>query len=105
MDDDDEPLNELKRRALPDYIKEEMERDLIDNELNEALMNNMKPNSAPGIDGFTVKFIIVFWDSLRDLLRVAVNSMEKQGQMYLTLRLAIIKLLLKSGKDPTSPGS
>ena len=26
-------------------------------ELNEAIMNYTKPNSAPGIDWFTVKFI------------------------------------------------
>ena len=68
-------------------------------------MDDMKPNSTPGINGFTVKFIRAFWDSLRDLLRVAVNSMNKKGKMSSTLRLAIIKLLLKSGKDPTSPGS
>ena len=48
MDNDEE----LKRRVLPDNIKEEMEGDLNDIELN---MEDMKPNSAPGIDGFTVK--------------------------------------------------
>ena len=61
MDDDEEPFEELKRRALPDNIKEEMERNLNDNELNKAPVNNMKPNSAPGIYGFTVKFMRVFW--------------------------------------------
>ena len=30
MDDDEEPLNELKRRALPDYIKKEMDGELKD---------------------------------------------------------------------------
>ena len=54
MDDDEEPFEELKRRALPDNIKEEMEGYLNDNELNNALINDMKPNYAPGIDGFTV---------------------------------------------------
>ena len=82
-----------------------MEEELKNIELNKALMEDMNPNSAPGIDGFTVKFIRAFWDSLRELLRVAVNSMNKKGKMTSTLRLAIIKLLLKSGKDPTNPGS
>ena len=68
-------------------------------------MEDMKPNSAPGIDGLTVKFIRVFWDSLIELLRVAVNSMNKKGKITSTLCLAIIKLLLKSGKDPTNPSS
>ena len=82
-----------------------MEGKLEDDELSKALMNDMKPNSAPGIDGFTVKFIKAFWDSLKPLLREAVNSMNSKGTMSSTLRIAIIKLLLKSGKDPTSPGS
>ena len=80
-----------------------MEGELKDIELNKALMEDMKPNSAPGIDCFTIKFIRVFWDSLRDLLRVAVKSMHKKRKMTSTLHLAIIKLLLKSGKDPTDP--
>ena len=64
-------------------------------------MNDIKPNSAPGIDGF----IKAFRDSWKPLLREAVNSMNSNGKMSSTLRIAIIKLLLKSGKDPTSPGS
>ena len=60
VDNDEEPYEELKRRALPDNTKKEMEGDLKDIELNKALMEDMKPNSAPGIDGFTVKFIRAF---------------------------------------------
>ena len=57
-----------------------MEGNLQDAELNKSLMEDMKPNSAPGIDGFTVKFIRVFWDSVRLLLREAVNSMKIIGK-------------------------
>ena len=82
-----------------------MEGKLENDELSKALLTDMKPNSAPGIDGFTVKFIRAFWESLRPLLRDAVNFMNIKGKMSTTLRTAIMKLLLKSGKDPTSPGS
>ena len=75
------------------------------NKLNKALLTDMKLNSAPGIDGFTVKFIRAFWDHLRPILREAVNNMKEKGKMSATLRTAIMKLLLKSGKDPTSTGS
>ena len=105
LDNDEDPLLELKSRALPDHVKKEMEGNLEDIELNKALMNDMKPNSAPGIDGFTVKFIRAFWESLRPILKDAVNSMKKKGKMTSSLRIAIIKLLLKAGKDPTTPGS
>ena len=105
LDNDEEPLNELNRRKIPNNIKLEMEGNLEDDELTKALLEDMKPNSAPGIDGFTVKFIRAFWDSLGPLLRDAVNFMNTQGKMTTTLRIAIMKLLLKSGKDPTSPGS
>ncbi len=54
LDKDEEPLKELKARALPEHVKKEMEGNLQDMELNKALMDDMKPNSAPGIDGFTV---------------------------------------------------
>ena len=99
-------LSSTKENFLTsDHIKTQIEGKLNDDELSKALMEDMKPNSAPGIDGFTVKFIKAFWDSLRPLLREAVNSMNSKGTMSSTLRIAIIKLLLKSGKDPTSPCS
>ena len=99
LDSDNEPLAELDKRKIPENIKMEMEGKLKDDELNKALLTDMKPNSAPGIDGFTVKFIRAFWDHLRPILREAVNNMKEKGKMSATLRTAIMKLLLKSGKD------
>ena len=105
LDGDTKSWEELNKRKIPEHVINEMEGNLSDEELSKALMNDMKPNSAPGIDGFNVKFIKAFWDSLKPLLREAVNSMNSKGKMSSTLRIAIMKLLLKSGKDPTSPGS
>ena len=60
MDNDEEPSEALKRRALPENIKMEMEGDLDDTELNKALMDDMKPNSSPGIDGKVHKSLLGF---------------------------------------------
>ena len=57
LDNNEEPLNKLKRRAIPDHIKNTKEESLHDAVLTKASNEDMKPNSAPGIDGFTDKFI------------------------------------------------
>ena len=67
-DDDPTPYEELLKRQIPEELKEELEGFLTKLELEEALFKDMKPNSAPGIDGFTVKFFRTFWPSLAPLI-------------------------------------
>ena len=54
-DDDPKPYEELLSRQLSEELKQELEGPLTQTELEDSLFNDMKPNSAPGIDGFTVK--------------------------------------------------
>ena len=62
----------------------------------------MKPNFAPGIDGFTVKFLRTFWPVLAPLITVAVTK-KKNSQTH--NHTAIMKLLQKGNKDSTNPNS
>ena len=58
--------------------KNELEGFLTQTELEETLFNDMKPNSAPGIDSFTVKFLRTFWPTLAPLITTAINEMKKR---------------------------
>ena len=73
--------------------------------MDEALQNDMKPNFAPGVDGFTVKFIRVFWPALKELITRGINQMKTKGKLTITLRTALMKLLQKGEKDPTDPNN
>ena len=98
-DDDPAPYEEFLRRRIPDQLRNELEGLLTQTELDEALQNDMKPNSAPGIDGFTVKFLRIFWPSLKELITRGINKMKTKGKLTITLRTAIMKLLQKGEKD------
>ena len=63
-DSDNKVLEELERRKLSMDEKESMEGPITKQELTTQLMEHMKPNSAPGLDGFTVAWIRHFWSDL-----------------------------------------
>ena len=63
----------------------------------------MKPNSAPGIDGFTVAWVRTFWSSLEDFCYQTVNECNERGRLNCTLRVAIMKLLRKGEKIHLKP--
>ena len=60
--------------------------------------------SSPGIDGFTVNHLRVFWPELRHITREAINY-SFRGRLTNTLRTAVIRLLRKGSKDPTLTGN
>ena len=64
----------------------------------------MKPNSAQGIDGFTVAWVRTFWSSLEDICYQTVNECNEKGRLNCTLRVAIMKLLWKGEKSPLEAG-
>ena len=104
-DNDQQPYEKLLCRQLSEELKQELEGLLTLNELEEALFKDMKPNSDPGLDGFTVKFLRTFWPVLAPLITAAINEMKIKGKLTTTLRTAIIKLFQKTKKDPTNPNS
>ena len=79
LDDDNKPQTELLNRQISEELKQELEGPLTLTELEDSLFNDMKPNSAPGLDGFTVKFLRTFWPTLAPLITAAINEMKKRG--------------------------
>ena len=65
----------------------------------------MKPNSAPGIDGFTVAWLRKFWFELAKLSTLAINDCYNNEALTNTLKIGIIRLLRKGSKDPTLTGN
>ena len=73
-DNDDAVLEELHRRGLKDEKRDLLEGPITKKELTTQLKKHMKPNSSPGLDGFTVAWVRHFWDDLADLCVAAVNN-------------------------------
>ena len=104
LDDDTEPLNELNKRKLPTEMSDSMEGQLTTEELTEALFKHMKGASSPGVDGFTVNHLRVFWHELKIITRNALNA-TFGNNLTISLRTAIVKMLRKGEKDPMLSGN
>ena len=96
-DDDPACFEELLRRQIPDELKLELEGLLTVLELQEALFEDMKPNSAPGINVFFCQIP----HTLAPLIIKVINYMKK-GKLSISHRTAIMKLLQKGNMDPTN---
>jgi hypothetical protein len=103
-DGDTKPLDELNKRKITQNNAQKLEGLLTLQELNSALFKHMKGASSPGIDGFTVNHLQTFWDDIGHITRDALNC-SFGGEITTSLRLAVIKLLLKGTKDPTLKGN
>ena len=103
-DGDTKPLEELENRKLPKRLANTMEGMLTTDELTHCLFKIMKGASSPGLDGFTVNHIRVFWEDLKILTTNALNA-SFGNTLTPTLRKAIVKLLRKGTKDPTLAGN
>ena len=80
-----------------------MEGLLTTEEFAHALFKVMKGDSSPGIDGFTVNYLRVFWNDMKTITRNALNS-SFGNTLSTSLRTAIVKLFRKGQKDPTLTG-
>ena len=58
----------------------------------------MKPNAAPGLDGFTVAWVCYFWNDLSNLCEAAVNNCYEKNELTRLLKTAIMRLLRKGRK-------
>ena len=103
-DGDTKPMEELRKRQLSYTESLQMEGLLTHTELSKALFFHMKGSSSPGIDGFTVNHMRVFWDDLGHIVTQGLNG-SFGGELTTSLRKAVIKLLRKGSKDPTLCGN
>ena len=84
---------------MPKKLFKNMEGKLTDDELHHALFEHMNGSSSPGVDGFTVNYLRVFWPDMKDLTRDALNA-SIGNRLTQILNSAIIKLLRKGDKNP-----
>ena len=103
-DGDTKPLEELKKRQIPKTLANSMEGMLTIEELTHCLFKVMKGASSPGLDGFTVNHLRIFWEDLKILTTNALNA-SFGNTLTPTLRKATVKLLRKGTKDPTIAGN
>jgi hypothetical protein len=82
-----------------------MEGKITKRELPFCLFKKMKGSSAPGIDGFTVNWLRVFWTDLESITQNALNDCFDTGSLTCTFKTAIVRLLRKGLKDPTLAGN
>ena len=73
-DGDTKPLEELEKRKIPKILANSMEGMLTTQELTYCLFKVMKGASSPGLDGFTVNHLRVFWEDLKTLTTNALNA-------------------------------
>ena len=68
-------------------------------ELFQAL-KGMRKGKAPGLDGITVDFYKVFWEEVGPLVFASIKHAQKTGQLSISQKRAVIKLLPKRDKNP-----
>ena len=91
----------LKSKALTNEERESIEGEITLTELNHALFKKIKGGSAPGIDGFTVNWLMKFWDGLKLVTFNLINESYRDGSPTSRLRTGITRLLRKGLKYPT----
>ena len=57
-------------------------------------------NKIPGSDGLPAEFYIVFWNDISDLFLNSINYAYRCGQLSVTQRRGIIKLIPKKDAEP-----
>ena len=74
-------------------------RYLTEKECLEAL-RSMEPNKTPGSDRLPAEFYKVFWKEISTTLMRALNYSYESGQLSITQRRGIIKLIPKKDAEP-----
>ena len=85
-------------KTLNDEQKESCEGLLTVKECKETL-NDFSKNKSPGTDGLTVEFYSVFWDLLSDTMVNSSNYGFQKGELAISQRQSIIRLIPKKDKD------
>ena len=58
-----------------------MEGKITKKELRFCLFKKMKGSSAPGVDGFTVNWLRIFWPDLESITQKALNDCFDTGTL------------------------
>ena len=82
---------------LKEDMSSELEGKLTYQEASFAL-KNMKNNTSPGSDGYTVEFFKFFWKDIGIFLIRAINEGYNKGELSITQKQGIISILPKGDK-------
>ena len=63
-------------------------------------LKNMECNKTPGSDGLPAEFYKVFWNDIADFFLKSINQAYHAGQLSVTQRRGIIKLIPKKDAEP-----
>ena len=102
---DERVMEELRKRKLTAEESALLEGKLSKAEMREQLFKHMKPASAPGQDGFTVRWVKHFWGELEDLCEASLNGCYDEMELTTMMKIAIMKILRKGEKCPLEPGN
>ena len=83
---------------LTESQKQFCDTDLTEEELLKTLKSFSK-NKSPGLDGITAEFYLKFWDKLKSKLLAVYESSFELGILPECMRMGIVTLLEKKGKD------
>ena len=86
--------------VLRDDEREACEGLLTEKECLEALQY-MESEKTPGTDGLPAEFYKVFWKDISSILISALNFAYESGQLSVTQKRGIIKLIPKKDADPS----
>lgn len=75
-----------------------MERPFSEQEVIDGL-KGMKVDSVPGLDEFSAKFYLEFWDTIGDDVMCVMNEFHASGSLCRSLNSSFITLIPKS-RDP-----
>ena len=87
-------FGDLKDKTLDPDEKEKSEGTLTKPECLESL-KSMAPDKSPGTDGIPAEFYKVFWRDIADDLVDAIDYGFEKGQLSMSQRRGIIKLIPK----------
>lgn len=97
-------LSEIPTSRLSPESMQLLDRPITIEELERALQQT--PNEkAPGSDGLPGEFYKIYADLLLPQLLMVFNEALESGTLPASMNEAIIVLILKPDKDPSSPGS
>ena len=91
-------LDNIHLPKITDEHKQNCDKVLTIEDLENSLFT-MSIGKSPGNDGLTVEFYKFFWDDIKNLLFESLKHSRVVGELSISQRQAIIKLIEKRDKD------
>ena len=78
--------------------RETLDKEITNEDLKKAVKDS-KRGKAPGLDGLTTEFYVIFFVKIGNILLEALNYGLQQGVLHRTARGGLLSLIPKKGKD------